>query len=401
MENQKKFNIGVFFGSKSPEHDISIITGQLIMSGLKGLGYPVIPVYLSKKGEWLLGEELGILKTFTDPQKKISAKELGRYYLDLENSVGKLVFKKKGLGGRAVQIDLAFPAFHGRFGEDGTIQGLFEIFGLPYVGCDVTSSALTMDKILTKQFYQGQGIATTNFMFYDRPAWLTRKSEILNKVQKKLQWPVFVKPARLGSSIGVAKAKTMKDLEFAIEVALQYDERFLVEESIEDLMDVTVAVLGNENPRASLLQESVFTDELFSYEEKYLKEGGAQLGKAVSNIVIPARLDAVTTQEIQNAGIKIFQLFGCSGIARVDFLYDKKTRKIYANEVNTLPGTLYHHLWEKSGVNLGELLQELLRLAWERHLAKKKSISTFNSELLRRLHSAKLRTKGSKFNGNV
>lgn len=401
MENQKKFNIGVFFGSKSPEHDISIITGQLIMSGLKGLGYPVIPVYLSKKGEWLLGEELGFLKTFTDPQKKISVKKLGRYYLDLENSVGKLVFKKKGLGGRAVQVDLAFPAFHGSFGEDGTIQGLFEIFGLPYVGCDVTSSALTMDKILTKQFYQGQGIATTNFMFYDRPAWLTRKSEILDEVQRKLQWPVFVKPARLGSSIGVAKAKTMKDLEFAIEVALQYDERFLVEESVEDLMDVTVAVLGNENPRASLLQESVFTDELFSYEEKYLKEGGTQLGKAVSNIVIPARLDAVTTQEIQNAGIKIFQLFGCSGIARVDFLYDKRAEKFYANEVNTLPGTLYHHLWEKSGVNLGELLQELLRLAWERHLAKKKSISTFNSELLRRLHGTKLRTKGSKFNGNV
>lgn len=388
-------NIGVFFGSRSPEHDISIITGQFIISGLRDLGYQVVPVYLSKKGEWLLGEELGTLKTFTDPEIKIDLKKFGKYYLDLEGSIGKLVFKKKGTFGKSMAIDLAFPAFHGTNGEDGTIQGLFEIFDLPYVGCDVTSSAIAMDKVLTKQLYEHHHIPTTKFIYFTRTEWVKNKEILCEQIRKEFEGAVFVKPARLGSSIGIAKVtdNSRKDLEYRIEVALHYDEKVLVEEAVENLMDVTCCVMGNEQPIPSFLQESVFDSELFDFEEKYLKEGGTQLGKAQNKLVIPARLDAKISWEIQDMAVKIFKLFGCSGITRVDFLYDNKTGKYFANELNPLPGTLYHHLWKASGINLGELLQKLIGFAKERSEMRHKVTSTFESDLLKITNSQKLGLK--------
>lgn len=395
----KDQTIGVFFGSRSPEHDISIITAQLIISGLKGLGYNLVPIYLTKKGEWLLGDELSKLKTFTDPGRD-SARLIGskyrKYFLDLEESVGQLVFRKKGpfgrfFGGRVV-IDLAFPAFHGSFGEDGTIQGLFEIFDVPYVGCGVAASAVAMDKVSTKLLYVGAGIPTTKFLHFESDEWSKDKAGILAQIESGLSWPVFVKPARLGSSIGMAKVKTKKDLEFAIEVALHYDSKFLVEESLEDLMDVTCCVIGNENPTSSLLQESLFDgSEFFSYEDKYLKEGGAQLGKAVSNMVIPARLDAQTTKTIRETAVQIYKILGCSGIARIDFLYDTKQKKAYANEINPMPGTVYHHLWQSSGLPLEKLLEKLIELAIKRHQAKKGLLTVFESDILRRLGGAKIK----------
>lgn len=390
----KNKTIGVFFGSRSPEHDISIITGQLVISGLKGMGYNVVPVYISKMGEWLLGDELGQLNFFTDPTRRIDVSKFGKYYLDLEKSKGRIVFSKKGLGKAEVSIDLAFPALHGSYGEDGTLQGLFEMFDLPYVGCDVASSALAMDKVSTKLVYIAKGIPTTKFLHFESEVWEKDKGEILARLESELRWPVFVKPARLGSSIGMAKAKTKEDLEFAVEVALHYDGKFLVEESVEDVMDVTCCVVGNENPTASLLQESVFAgSEYFSYEEKYLKEGGAQLGKAQSHIVIPARLDERTTEELRAAALSIYKIFGCSGIARIDFLYDKKTKKYYANEINPMPGTLYHDLWRKSGAPLPQLLENLLDLALRKHESKKKLVRVFESEILRNAAREKLNFK--------
>lgn len=387
---QKNLNIGVFFGSRSPEHDISIITGHLIISGLRGLNYPVIPVYLGKRGDWLIGEEFGRLNLFTDPGKHIDPEHFPKYRLDLEKSKGKLVFRKK-FGFQEVTVDIAFPAVHGSHGEDGTLQGLFEMFDVPYVGCDVTSSAIAMDKVLTKQLYVAKGIPTTKFLYFTREDWDKDKSGILRKIKDELVWPVFVKPARLGSSIGVAKVKTQQDLEMAIEVALHYDSKFLAEESVEDLMDVTCSVLGNQSPVTSLLQESVFEgSDFFSYEEKYLKDGGAQLGKAQRSIVIPARLDEETAKKIRETAAQIYKLLGCSGIARVDFLYDKTKSNFYANEVNTLPGTLYHHQWKASGVGLPELLEKLIKFGLERRDLKQKIAYTFESDLLRKTNSIKL-----------
>jgi D-alanine-D-alanine ligase len=375
--------IGVFFGSRNPEHDISIITGQLIISGLKGNGHNVIPVYLTKDGEWLIGEELGSLETF---RKKGVVERLTKereYVIDLKKSNGNMTFKRNGLSKKEIQIDIAFPAIHGEYGEDGTIQGLFEMFDIPYVGCGVTSSAIAMDKVLTKQLYQHHNIPTPDFIYFTKEDWAAHKDDILSKAENTLGTPVFVKPARLGSSIAITKANSREEIERAIDVALHYETKALVESAIEDMKDITCAVIEeNGKPRPSLLQDSSYKEGFFSYEDKYLEGGGAQLGKAESNLQIPADLDKHTTQEIQNMAVDVFKKIECAGIARVDFLYDEKNKKIYVNEINTLPGTLYHHLWEKSGIPLDNLLDILLKSALTRHHEKEKIARTFSSSVL-------------------
>jgi D-alanine-D-alanine ligase len=384
-------NIGVFFGGKSPEHDVSIITGQLVISELKKSEHNVVPIYLGKNGEWYVSQELGTLKFFQDPEKDKKLLEFSRVSLDLEKSQGKMVFQKKGFIARTIEIDLAFPAFHGSNGEDGTMQGLFELCNLPYVGCDVPSSAIAYDKILTKTYYKSMGITTANFIFFGKRDWEKNRAEIIANIKNALRYPLFVKPPKLGSSIGISKAKNDKELELAIEVALHYGEKVLVEEGVENLMDITCCVIGNDELEASLIQESVFESELFDFKEKYLVDGGAQLGNATNSLVIPARLDEDTTKIVQELAKEIYSGVGASGIARVDFLYDKVAKKVYANEINPMPGTVYHHLWKASGLELSELLKKLIDLAILRHSEKNKFKYTFDSDMMSFANSVKLR----------
>ncbi len=391
MNDNLNKTIGVFFGSGSPEHDVSIITAQLIISTLKKSGHKVIPVYIAKSGKWLLGEDLGSLKMFVSPDAKISeTKKYREYVLDMEESVGKMVFRKKGFFSSAVTIDIAFPAFHGSFGEDGTMQGVFEMFGLPYVGCNVPASAIAMDKALTKIVMQAAGVPVTKFIWFERGEWEANKQAIISRVEKELSWPVFVKPVHLGSSIGIGKASDVSQLEERVEVALHYDNKVLVEVGVENVMDVTCCLLGNAEVIASKLQESVFGKELLDFEEKYLKDGGAQTGASEKSVVIPARLDETTTAAIQSAAKKVYKALGCSGIARVDFLYDKTARTFYANEVNPLPGTLYHHLWKASGIEIQELVEKLIGYAQDEFEQKRKITYTFESNILTQLKGSKL-----------
>ncbi len=385
--------VGVFFGSRSAEHDISIITGQLIISTLKKMNYTAIPIYIDKKGGWFIGPELGSLKTFTGETFNLLSKKLGEYYLDLEKSSGKMVFKQKGVLGKEVIVELAFPALHGTYGEDGTLQGLFEMINIPYVGCNVMSSAIAMDKVLTKQVFMANNIPTLSFVSHTKQDWLHDKDRVVTEVKHALTWPVIIKPAHLGSSIGISIAKNEEELENALEVGFHYDEKVLTEQCVKDLSDITCALLGNENPKASLLQESTYEKDLFSYEDKYLNDGGAQLGNAKKNLHIPARLDDKTTIEIRETAVKIYKAFECSGIARVDFIYDKKAKKYYASEINPLPGTLYHHLWKDSGVELEEVISTLLTLAQERHKDKQLVTYTFQSDILKHAGSIKLQLK--------
>lgn len=398
MKNEKsnKKTIGVFFGSRSPEHDISIITAQLIISGLSGLDFNVVPIYINRNGSWMIDEELGKLKNFTDPKREIEKeKNFQEFYLDLENSNGKMVFKKKGIAGKTITIGLAFPAFHGSFGEDGTIQGLFEMINIPYVGCDVVSSAIAMDKALTKQVYLVNNIPTTKFIYFYKNDWEENKESIIKEIKETLQWPVFIKPVHLGSSIGISKVKEgdMSGLENKIDVAFYYDDKVLVEEGVSDLMDVTCCVIGNTQLTASLLQESVFQADLFDFEEKYLKEGGSQLGKSQSGVIIPARIGEELTKSIQETAKKSYKALGCCGIARIDFLLNKQTNKFFANEVNPLPGTIYHHLWKASGLEFDGLLKKLISLAQEKHEQKKTISHSFDSKILNSLNSKKLSMK--------
>lgn len=391
-------NIGVFFGSRSPEHDISIITGQLILKGLREAGYQATPVYLDKKGDWRIDPALADIRFWQQPHWEEKLKSIGTFSLDLEASKRKLVFRSRKLFRTApIVIDLVFPAFHGQNGEDGTFQGMAEMLNVPYAGCDMSSSALAMDKVLTKLLYERFDIPTAPFVYFSKIEWQKNQKSFLAAI-KKLGWPLFVKPARLGSSIGIAKAEDQEELLFAIEVALHYDDKALVEKSVENLMDITCAVMGDPAAggiKPSLLQESGFTKQFFSYEDKYLQDGGAQLGKAEKSIIIPARLDKRTTEKIRQTAADVFRIFGGAGIARVDFLYDQKAKKFYANEVNTLPGTLYHHLWKASGVSFPELLKSLIDIAVARHERTNKKISVFQSEVLKKINwSGKLRPKG-------
>lgn len=393
-------SIGVFFGSRSPEHDISIITAQLILSGLRGLDLPVVPVYLTRDGAWMIDESLGAMAPFTDPQQPIETrKEFQRYFLDLERSRGRLVFRQKGWRGREVIIDIAFPATHGAYGEDGTLQGLFEMLDIPYVGCGVPASALAMDKALTKILCKAQDIPTTNFFSFSKHEWIKDPEAILARATTELRWPLFVKPVHLGSSIGISKVDEAHaaDMRKRIDVAMYYDTKVLIEEGVSPVMDITCCVIGHDTVRASLLQESVFQKDLFSFEDKYLQNGGAQLGKAENSLVIPARLDSDATQEIQETALKVYRLLGCSGIARVDFLYNPESKAFFANEVNPLPGTLYHHLWKKSGLALSDLLVSLLRFAEERHRDTHSVTHAFSSSVLRQGGLQKMR--GSKSSG--
>lgn len=373
--------IGVFFGSRSPEHDISIITGQLIISGLKKLGHFVVPVYIDKQGQWMLGDELGQMKSFT--AQGLDFSKFKNYSLDLENSRKKLVFKQKGIIGKTVTVDLAFPALHGANGEDGTIQGLFEMFNVPYVGCGVATSAMAMDKVITKQMLATAGISTAPFHHFTKDDWDGARADILSALESKLGYPMVIKPPLLGSSIGIAKANDRADAERAIETALYYGNSVLVEKAVQNLMDLTCAVLGNEAPVASLVQESVVGEDLLSFDDKYMKDGGTQLGKAGSSMVIPARIDESTTEAVRNTAIKAFKALGCRGISRVDFLLDTATKQFYVSEINTLPGTLYHHLWSRSGMELDALLARLLQLAEEEYRIRNRFASVFESDLLK------------------
>lgn len=388
--DKKRMNIGVFFGSRNPEHEVSIITGQMILSGLRKLGYAVVPVYISRDGRWFSDSRLGSLKRFTGQEldRAVEGMKPSSVGFDVRN--GKLFLGNGGMFEKKTEIDLAFPAFHGRFGEDGSVQGLFELAGVPYVGCGVAASAISMDKILTKQFYGSVGIGTTPFTHFDAVEWVDDNATVRERIDG-LRWPVFVKPARLGSSIGIAKVRNIGELNDACEVALHYDDRVIVEEAVEDVADMTCAVLGNGEPIASLVQEAVFHGDHFSYEAKYLEDGGAQLGSAENSLVIPAELDEATTERIRSMAIRIYKLLDCSGTARVDFLYDRKRGDVYANEVNTMPGTLYHHLWKASGIGFDELLEKLLNLALERSKNQKRLSSEFGSRILDFANSVKLR----------
>lgn len=371
--------IGVFFGGKSPEHDISIITGQLVLNGLKRAGHDACAIYLGPDGAWHMGTELESISFFKKPG---NLAKFGRIELDLEQSRGKMVFRKKGVFGKKITIDFAFPCFHGRNGEDGSIQGLFELMGIPYAGCGIAASAIAMDKVLTKQIYEQAGFPTAKFIYFYKSDWERKKGDYMKKIETGLAWPLFVKPARLGSSIGIARVKNATELLQAIDVAFHYDEKVLVEESVPNAMDVTCAVIGHGKTRPSLLQECISSEGFFSYEDKYLTGGGAQFGRGTANFEIPARLDEATTAMIRNIAEQVFVKFECSGIARVDFLCDTETKKIYVNEINTLPGTLYHHLWEKSGTPLASLLGEIIRSGMERHAETNAIASSFSSGVL-------------------
>jgi D-alanine-D-alanine ligase len=387
--NMKKPTVGVFFGSRSTEHDVSIITAiASVVKPLELAGkYAVMPVYIAKDGKWYADEALKDIKLFTSGNITAWCAKQKPVSLRFDNGL-KLV--KQDRKRHEIQIDIAFPALHGTHGEDGEVMAVFELANIPYVGCGVAASEVAMDKVLAKQVAIANNIATPKSVYFtkyefeqDPDAWVTR-------VNRSLQYPLFVKPAHLGSSIGISRVTDPKDLLNAIEVATHYDDRALVEEAVQNLIEVTLPVMGNDVPRPALLERPMTKPEdFFDFNTKYMQggkkgKGGGKSGEqgAQGYSQVPADLPKALYAKAESVGLSVYTALGCSGMARIDMLIDSKKGEVYYNEVNPLPGSLYSHNWNKAGVSNVALVSSLVDLALERHKSREHLATVFDTNYL-------------------
>src|SRR3989344_323402 len=381
--------IAVIFGGRSAEHDVSIITAHIpIIDSLLASGkFDVWPVYITKDGSWYADKAMNDLSFFKQPEWEERLVKWKKVQLSFDNGL-KLVWP--GLTSKKLAIDVVFPSMHGTLGEDGSLMGLLRMANVPFVGCDIFASAVAMDKVLTKQVVTAEGLSVVPYVWFTRTQWATKRQELLAAVGK-LRMPLFVKPVHLGSSIGIAKAKNPVELENAIEVALRYDDKVLVEEAIEPLIEVTLPIMGNDEVRTAECERPLNRTEFFDFKDKYLsggkKGGGSGVNSAYSEV--PADIEDGLTRQVKELRVKVYGVLGCTGIARVDFLIHADTKKIYVNEVNTLPGSLYHHNWKKAGVSNMELVLELVRLAEERFFAPKDTTHAFKTDILNKVGGPK------------
>ena len=372
--------IAVIFGGKSVAHDVSVITAHIpiIEALLASAKFDVWPVYISKDGSWYSNKAMNDLGFFkqADFESRLAREKKLQLSFD-----GGLTLVWPGIISKTVRIDAVFPAMHGTYGEDGSLMGLLRMAGVPFVGCDMSSSSISMDKVFTKQVLESEGIPTVPFVWFTKKEWLDDNASFQEQISK-LHWPVFVKPAHLGSSIGITKVKNESELQNAIEVALHYDDKVLVEESVENLIETTLPIMGNDVLRLAEVERPLNKTELFDFNDKYMSGGKKSGGANSAYSQIPADIGDELTATVKELGKKTYRVLGCSGIARVDFLIDGKTNKIYVNEVNTLPGSLYHHNWKKAGVSSMELVLGLVSLAEERFKEQKDLTYTFRSDIL-------------------
>ena len=397
-------NVGVAFGGVAPEHEVSVISGPQAAAVLDRARYRPVPLYVAKDGTWYTGDHL------LDPD---AYKDLGRLraeavpvVLDPAAHPGTLDLVETGKRGlfagrpRRFRIDVMFLAFHGGEGENGGVQGLCETFNVPFTGSGVFGSALGMDKVLSKMLCRDQGIPIVAFVWFRESQWANREEAWLDQVEEQLGYPVIVKPARLGSSIGIGKADDRAELDAAIEEALRYDNKIVIERAVQELREVNCSVLGDPSQaQASVLEEPIPTedDELLSFQDKYMhggeggskgqprgaKQGGDQAqGMASLDRLIPAPLSDEQTAEIRDLAVRIFQLFECAGVARLDFLIDGATGAYYFNEINTIPGSFSFYLWEPTGVPFDELTHRMIDIARRLHRQKNSRIRTYDVNLL-------------------
>lgn len=384
--------IAVIFGGKSAEHDVSIITAHIpIIDSLLASGqFDVWPVYITKEGKWYADRAMNDLSFFKQPDYEAQLARKKQIELSFDDG---LSIRWPGMFGKKVKIDVAFPAMHGTYGEDGSLMGLLRMAGVPFVGCDIFASAVAMDKVLTKQVVAADGMPVVPYVWFTRVQWEEKNAELRAEIEK-LKQPLFVKPVHLGSSIGITKAKNDAELDNAIEVALHYDDKVLVEESVENLIEVTLPIMGNAEIRTAEVERPLNKTEFFDFKDKYLS--GGKKGSGVNNPYseIPAQIGAEMTRRVKELGVKVYQTLGCAGMARVDFLIDANTDTIYMNEVNTLPGSLYHHNWKKAGVSNMELVLKLISLAEERFVAQRSTTFTFKSDILSKVGGVKTQKSG-------
>jgi D-alanine-D-alanine ligase len=404
----KKLRVGILFGGRSGEHEVSLLSAASVFNAIDKAKYEVVPIGITKEGRWLTAADAERLlqgkgSAESGSQTHLSQSHLSQAHLragDPEATPGAAVLARgeavmvppepqrqpgsltpfqteagltRRVSDRAINVDIIFPVLHGTFGEDGTIQGLLELADIPYVGAGVLGSAAGMDKDVMKSLFLATGLPIVKHVTVLRSAWEAEPKKVQKLVESKLKYPVFVKPANLGSSVGISKAHDRKELGPAIKEAAKFDRKIVIEEGVggkkQKAREVECSVLGNDKPEASVPGEIVPGKEFYDYTAKYVDEG--------SQLIIPAKLSKTETRKIQQLAISAFKAVDCSGLARVDFLMDPKNRKIYLNEINTMPGftaiSMYPKLWAASGLAYPDLIERLIRLGQERHEEKKRN----------------------------
>jgi len=382
--------VAVIFGGRSTEHDVSVVTA--LASIIKPLEltkqYKVEAVYIAKDGSWYWDEKLKDITLFSTGNIQDYLHKTNPVSVQFDG--GMTLVKASGIAGRKTlrKIDVVFPAMHGTYGEDGSLMGLLRMANVPFVGCDMDASLLSMDKVLAKLMADSHDVPTAKMEFSDRATYSRDPRAFSDEIEKKLSYPMFVKPAHLGSSIGINRVTNRKELDSAIEVAFHYDNKVLVEEEIHNLIEVTLPIMGNDQPRPALLERPLTkSEDFFDFDTKYMqggKKGTAKGGTkgAQGYSELPAKLNDDLYKKAEDTGVAVYTLLGCSGIARVDMLIDEKTHTVYFNEVNPLPGGLYEHNWRAAGISSVELVQTLVRLAEERWQQKQQQNTVFSTNYL-------------------
>jgi D-alanine-D-alanine ligase len=376
----KRLRVGVLYGGRSGEHEVSLASAAAVFANLDRGRYEPVPIRIDKEGRWSIAEkpptamsagdviEQARLEAArpanVDREVHLVARPSGDTILSIERAQKDTPVASAMVTGS--NLDVIFPVLHGPYGEDGTIQGLLELANVPYVGAGVLASSLGMDKAVMKVVFSARGLPVCGYRVVLRHNWDRRREPILAELESALHFPMFVKPANLGSSVGISKAKDRPGLADAIDLAGSFDRKIVVEAAVPGAREIECAVLGNDEPSASVPGEVIPSREFYDYEAKYIDDG--------SKIVIPADLPPATVAEVQKLSIEAFEAIDCSGMARVDFLLEKSSNRLFVNEVNTIPGfttiSMYSKLWEASGVGYRELLDRLIALAIERHAGK-------------------------------
>lgn len=385
-----KINIGVFFGGRSVEHEVAIISAVQAMNNIDQTRYDITPIYISKTGEMYYSPLMIDINEFKNIDALV-AKSMSVSVIKQGEKVN-LIQLKKGLFKKQIcSIDIAFPIVHGTNCEDGALVGWFELLGLPYISCDVKSAAVGMDKEIFKYVLMQNEIPVLPCVSFYSKEWMLKKEEILEKISTRFEFPLIIKPVNLGSSVGISKASTKEELIDSINEAMNYSERILVEKAIKNLKEFNCSVLGDiDTQECSEIEEPVMSGEILTYDDKYkgnsgkggTKDGSKSSGMASLKRKIPADLEEETRNQIIDYASRTFAALGCNGVVRIDFLFDCDTKNVYVNEINTIPGSLSFYLWEPKGVKYSTLIDKLIDLGFKRKRAKENLSFSFETNIL-------------------
>jgi len=396
-----KIKLGVFFGGKSVEHEIAIITANQAITSLNKEKYEIIPIYISKNGKMYTGEKLFDLKQYRDLDKLIKSCEEVVCVND-GNKAKVLRVNGKMFGKNVINtIEVAFPIMHGTNGEDGSIQGFLEILGVPYVGPDVLASSIGMDKIMMRRLLKEQNIPSLDYVAFYSLDYIKDENKYIKEIEEKLTYPVIVKAGNLGSSVGIKKAKDREGLAEAIEFAMEFSDRIMVENAIVKLKEINCSVMGDMiEATPSICEEPLGNDEILSYTDKYVgnnktKGGSKSQGMATLQRKVPADISEEMTKKIQDIAVKTFKVLGCNGVSRIDFMIDLENNNVYVNEINTIPGALSYYLWEATGKKFEKELDELVEIAFKRNRERQNRTYSYDQNILALGNGVK-GTKGAK-----